>query len=532
MKVLSLFSGIGAFEKAFDYLNIPYELVAYCEIDKYASKSYSAIHNVPETMNLGDITKVDEKALPKDIDLVTYGFPCQDISLAGKQKGLFNEDGSKTRSGLFFDALRIIEETQPKVAIAENVKNLVGKKFKEQFRIVLDSLEQAGYNNKWCVLNAKDFGIPQNRERVFIVSIRKDIDNGLFQFPKGFPLELRLKDLLEDEVDEKFYIDDTKVTGLMNFKETTTGILSKQATLFEGETEVANTLLARDYKGFGNQGMTCVVSVSATELPLALDEQNGYIRTDGTVGTLTTDGSSPKHNNRVIVKTNNSKGYDVAEEGDYINIERPNSTTRRGRGGHGVSQCLDTKDSHCVAVEPKIKVIGNYSPSGHDASRVVATDGLAPTVKENHGTVTAIVQHPIKVGDLDRKGCHEFSNRVYSPDGIARTLMGSGGNQNDKAGQYLMPNLRIRRLTPKECFRLQGFEDTDFARAEAVCSNTQLYKQAGNSICVPVVQYILEALIDSGAFGGEPKEIEFEGQIEFTDIESFERYLNYIAKEK
>lgn len=207
MKVLSLFSGIGAFEKALDNLQVPYELVAYCEIDKYASKSYAAIHGVPESMNIGDITKVDEKQLPKDIDLITYGFPCQDISIAGKQKGLLNEDGTKTRSGLFFEALRIIEETQPRVAIAENVKNLTGKKFASQFQTVLDSLEQAGYNNYWKVLNLKDFGIPQNRERVFIVSIRKDIDNGTFKFPGGFPLKLRLKDVLEVEVDERYYMD-------------------------------------------------------------------------------------------------------------------------------------------------------------------------------------------------------------------------------------------------------------------------------------------------------------------------------------
>lgn len=207
MKVLSLFSGIGAFEKALDNLSVPYDLVAYCEIDKYASKSYAAIHGVYEKMNLGDITKIDEKQLPKDIDLITYGFPCQDISIAGHQKGLFNEDGSKTRSGLFFEALRIIEETQPRVAIAENVKNLTGKRFSEQFKTVLDSLEQAGYNNYWKVLNAKDFGVPQNRERVFIVSIRKDVDNGTFKFPEGFSLELRLKDVLEDEVDDKYYLD-------------------------------------------------------------------------------------------------------------------------------------------------------------------------------------------------------------------------------------------------------------------------------------------------------------------------------------
>lgn len=160
MKLLSLFSGIGAFEKALDNLKKEYDLVGFSEIDKYAVKSYCAIHGANESMNLGDITKIDEKALPKNIDLVTYGFPCQDISLAGKQKGLFNEDGTQTRSGLFFEALRIIEATKPRVAIAENVKNLTSKKFSEQFNIVLDSLKEAGYNNYWQILNAKDYGVP------------------------------------------------------------------------------------------------------------------------------------------------------------------------------------------------------------------------------------------------------------------------------------------------------------------------------------------------------------------------------------
>lgn len=219
MNVLSLFSGIGAFEKALGNLQIQYELIGFSEIDKYAVNSYCAIHNVDESKNLGDITKIDETALPNNIDLITYGFPCQDISLAGKQKGLFNEDGTQTRSGLFFDALRIIEATKPRVAIAENVKNLTSKKFAEQFKIVLESLEEAGYNNYYQVLNAKDYGIPQNRERVFIVSIRKDIDNGTFQFPEGFPLELRLKDMLEDEVDEKFYLSSKMISTFNQHKE-------------------------------------------------------------------------------------------------------------------------------------------------------------------------------------------------------------------------------------------------------------------------------------------------------------------------
>ena len=132
IRYLSLFSGIGAFEKALDNLGIPYELLAYCEVDKYASKAYSLLHHVPESMNLGDITKVDEKTLPTDIDLLTYGFPCQDISIAGNKRGFVNEDGTKTRSGLFFDALRIIEHCKPKVAIAENVKNLTSKSMRRK----------------------------------------------------------------------------------------------------------------------------------------------------------------------------------------------------------------------------------------------------------------------------------------------------------------------------------------------------------------------------------------------------------------
>lgn len=208
MKYLSLFSGIGAFEKALQRLEIPYDLVGYSEIDKYASKAYSVLHHVPEAMNLGDITKINEKELPDDIDLITYGFPCQDISIAGSQQGLFNEDGSQTRSGLFFDALRIIDHCKPKIAIAENVKNLTSEKFKEQFNIVLNSLEDAGYVNYWKVLDAKDFGVPQSRQRVFIVSIRKDIDTGIFEFPEPFELQKTLKDVIEapEEVDEKYFV--------------------------------------------------------------------------------------------------------------------------------------------------------------------------------------------------------------------------------------------------------------------------------------------------------------------------------------
>ncbi len=266
MKYLSLFSGIGAFESAMKNLDIPFDLVGFSEIDKYAVKSYCAIQGVSETLNLGDITKIDETQLPK-VDFITYGFPCQDISLAGKQQGLFNEDGSKTRSGLFFDALRIIEHTQPIVAIAENVKNLTSKKFAAQFQIVLNSLEEVGYNNYWMVLNSKDFGIPQNRERVFIVSIRKDCDTGLFEFPEPYPLKLRLKDMLEDTVNESFYLSNVQMSKIINWK-----ARQRPFEKVNGNDSIVQTLTARG-AGENHSGM---VIYSPKPIDCVTLEADGY----------------------------------------------------------------------------------------------------------------------------------------------------------------------------------------------------------------------------------------------------------------
>lgn len=168
MKVLSLFSGIGAFERALENLGVDFDLVNYCEIDKYASKSFSLLHGVSEDLNLKDVTTIDLSKLPKDIDLITYGFPCQDISSAGKQKGL-EHNGEKTRSGLVWDAHRIIGEVKPKVAICENVKNLTGKKFTKEFKEILENLEKLGYNNYYQVLNAKDYSVLQSREREYLL---------------------------------------------------------------------------------------------------------------------------------------------------------------------------------------------------------------------------------------------------------------------------------------------------------------------------------------------------------------------------
>lgn len=491
IQFLSLFSGIGAFEKALDRLGVPYNLVNYCEIDKYASKSYSAVHNVPESLNLGDITKVDTSKLPH-IDMISYGFPCQDISLAGKQKGLFNEDGTATRSGLFFEALRIIEDTKPKVAIAENVKNLTGKKFNAQFQIVLESLEQAGYNNYWQVLNAKDYGVPQNRERVFIVSIRKDIDTGCFKFPEPFELELRLKDLLEPVVDEKFYLSDKFMNYVttndakqrekgngFRFSPTDGDTIAKAIRTGSNNKMDDNFICDPKVKQIGNccptktrdnpnQGriydteglspaLNCMTGGNRQPcVPVCLNSKGGRGGVEGlqpsvqdrvydaeAISTAVTTSYMPS----IAVREATKKGYAEAYEGDSINFEYPNSKTRRGRVGHGVAQTLK------------------------------------PTMEQ--GVVESVERTPLKF--LGRNQKNVEGDYAFCVD----TAQTGGVKEKYTDGQ-----LRIRKLTPLECWRLMGFDDEDFYKAEKVNSNSQLYKQAGNSIVVDVLEYLFEKIME------------------------------------
>lgn len=336
MKVLSLFSGIGAFEKALDKIGIPYDLIGYCEIDDYASKSYSLIHGLPESLNYRDVTKINERALPKDIDLLTYGFPCQDISVAGVQRGLFNEDGTPTRSGLFFDALRIIQEARPCVAVAENVKALTGAKFGEQFSLILNSLETAGYNSYWQVMKAQDQNIPQNRERVFIVSVRKDVDNGCFTFPASQKLKTKLDDLLEDYVDPTYYLTE--------------------------------------------------------------------------------------------------KFIEQIKQTNYRNTERHKETTN-----------LLTRGKY------QDLLIMDYR---YDEGLRVRRNNLCPTLTTR-------------------------------------------GRQSISGVPIINKEGRLRFITERECFRFMGFDDDDFDKVAHIIPSNQLYKQAGNSIVVNVIEAILKKLIDT-----------------------------------
>lgn len=207
LKVLSLFSGVGAFEEALNNIGVEFELVNYCEFQPYIAKAYSIIHGVNEDKNLGDITTVNEKEL-EDFDLMTYGFPCQDISALGDQKGFFDKDGKMTRSGLFFEAMRITKYKKPKFMIAENVRALLSKPMKPAFETMLRELDEMGYNSYYQVLNSKDYNVPHSRNRVFIVSIRKDIDNRTFEFPQKQELQNVASYFYDKEVDDEFYVEE------------------------------------------------------------------------------------------------------------------------------------------------------------------------------------------------------------------------------------------------------------------------------------------------------------------------------------
>ena len=424
--MIELFSGIGAQERALRQVGIPYEIIATCDCDKDAVLSYASMrynfknefdtyefpsademikelqfknigydfaknkHTITSrtlgnkikqyyladklSKNLGDISKVER--LPY-ADMVTYSFPCTDLSVAGKCEGMVNKClcgyswpidfsnvnesltcpncgakvQSSTRSGLLGQVQRLLavsknENTLPKYLLLENVKNLVGKKFKPQFDTWAKWLDSIGYNTYYEVLNAKHYGIPQNRERIFALSIRKDIDNGNFQFPEQVPLTTRLKDILEKNVDEKYYLAGDKVESILS------------------------NFIARQNEAIGNVG--------------------GY-----------------------------SYLYAVKEDDDMNPIRICN-------------------------------IYGDQFGTG-------------------------------------------YAGNVWDQDYVSPTIMtAQGGNRQP----LIIDNIkwRIRKLTPKEYWRLMGFTDDDCDRASKYVSNSALYKQSGNSICTCCLVAIFNAL--------------------------------------
>ena len=476
MKVLSCFSGLGAFEKALQRQNIKYELVNYCEIDKYASKSYSLIHNVSEKLNLGDITKINEKELP-DFDLIVGGSPCQDFSISGKQEGAkwtckdcnykYNPleahyttrnkcpkcnsiNIEKTRSSLLVEWLRILREKMPKYGIYENVKNIVGKKFKQTFDLFEKELNEYDYNTYWKVLNAKYYGIPQSRERVYLIIIRKDIDNK-FEFPIGFDSGIRLKDLLEDDVDEKYYINQDKTDKLIEKLK---------------DKEISNTVRSSGRGSLDRHSwdMVCVDSNN--------QNRNAVLK----VGNI-----NPSENGM--------NGCVYSEEG-----LAPTITTNKGEGN-------------------KILQIGLLEGKGFESRRrVYSSEGLSPTLhgigsggntepkilEENELIFVGGIDNTEKWIDNDKELSRNYKEgyRVYDSEGIACCQKNNGEGLGSNTGLYLENTYRIRKLTPLECMLLMDFDKEDYYKLkENKISNSQIYKMAGNSIVVNVLEEIFKKLL-------------------------------------
>lgn len=390
-RLFEAFCGIGMQRMAFNRLGLDYEMIGVSEIDKYALKSYMAIHG--ETKNFGSITDIKGKDLPQ-IDVFTWSFPCTDLSKAGKQKGLTN-----TRSGLVYEVLRILHECDlngnlPKVLIMENVVDLIQTKFIRQFQEIQVELEQLGYSNYVQTLNGKDYGVAQNRDRVFMVSILGDY---YYEFPKPIPLEKRLKDYLESEVDEKYYLSDKALNGMKNTKFNS----SSEDYRVSNEDDIVGTLCARDYKD-----PKCV-RIGGVYDEEGKTHQAGSIwdveNLSPTIDTMQGGHRQPC----IIVPENTIKGFAEAYEGDGVYLNRPHQ--KRG----------------------------------------VVQDQMIQTLKTTVGNDLGVVT----------KG------------------------------------LRIRKLSPKECFRLMGIDDEDFHKAQKVNSNAQLYKQAGNGLIVDVFAAILKTMV-------------------------------------
>lgn len=487
MRILELFAGYGSQALALENLGIEFTS-DISEIDKYAIQAYNQLHG--DTHNWGDITKIDETKLPY-YDLITYSSPCQDFSVAGLQRG--GDKDSGTRSSLLWECERIIRAVKPKYLLMENVKNLVGEKHKHNFIKWLKVLESIGYKNWWKVLNAKDYGVPQNRERVFVVSILGGTE---YLFPNPIKLEKRLKDVLEPVVDEKYYLSNKLIEGFMRRIDRQDSGFAREINIRDKDN-IASALTARMAK--------CGVTDNYIQEPIALDEQNSCIRYDGTVGTLTTDGSSPKHNNRVI------EPLCVASRGRENGQELELNES-------GCSNALTSVQKDNYLLEPNV-----LTPKRTDYGKQIRKDYENGTVKESRHNMTEleprddgvsntltsvqkdnyIVEPSVKqVGNImetDSFGGNPQCGRVYSDDGISPTLntMQGGGREPKITESY-----RIRKLTPRECWRLMGIQDEQFNKLHDI-SNTQLYKLAGNSIVVDVLMGIFKNLLvsDEGTKG-------------------------------
>ena len=375
MKFLDLFAGIGGFRLGME--SAGHECVGFCEIDKFARESYKAIHNTKGEIELHDITAVSDESIRGigRVDIICGGFPCQAFSIAGNRRGF--ED---TRGTLFFEIARFASILRPKYLFLENVKGLLNHDKGDTFEVILSTLDELGYDVEWQVLNSKNFGIPQNRERVFII---------------------------------------------------------------------------------------------------------GHLRGECTRRVLPISGKNQSTSNQSVVKIGNVNPSGNGMNGEVYQADglAPTLTTNKGEG-----QKIAVKSN-------TIKQFGVLQPNFNQCGVVYETDGIAPTIRAYQG---GDLEPKIRVKEATSKGYAEaeVGDSVNLSHPNSKTRRGRVGKQvantllTGESQGVVEPDFRIRKLTPRECWRLQGFPDWAFDKAQEVNSNSQLYKQAGNSVTVNVIAAI------------------------------------------
>lgn len=349
----------------------------------------------------------------------------------------------ETRSGLYYEGYKILKEKKPKYSIIENVKNLTSKRFKSQFDSILRDLSELGYTNYWQVLNAKNYGIPQNRERVFIVSIRNDIAQSGFCFPQEVPLMWKLKDFLEDTVDEKYYLSEKAIGRLI--KKSNKLIKNMQ------NPDVSSCLIAGYHKMDGRNNQYIAEKANVERITGMYDteekkHQAGSIyNVNGISPTLTTMVDGGNKQPFVLVKEGTKKGYAEAKVGDSINISYPLSTTKRGRVGKEVSQTILTS--------PNMATLENVNkPICMNNKKVSIQD----RIYDPNGIATSIVASNFRSNIAERKMFNPYNNKEITD--IAPTQTTSCGSTTSSATILISEDgkhyMRIRKLIPLECWRL------------------------------------------------------------------------------
>ena len=421
MKFLDLFAGIGGFRLGME--SAGHECIGFCEIDKFARASYKAIHNTEGEIELHDITTVTDEEIRNigHVDVICGGFPCQSFSIAGSRRGF--ED---TRGTLFFEIARFADILKPKYLFLENVKGLLNHDRGNTFKTILGALDGLGYDAEWQVLNSKNFSVPQNRERVFIIG------------------HLR-----------------------------------------EGRTRRVFPIIGENAKSDNQQSKIEIVGNTKNPNGTRQGTRSIVHSANGIVGTLTaTDYKEPKQVAIPVLSP------------DRVN---KNQNGRRFKTDGEPMFTLMAQDRHGVVVENEIKKYGTIQPNYNQSGVVYDTDGIAPTIRAYQG---GNLEPKIRVKEATKQGYAEaeIGGSVNLSHPNSKTRRGRVGKQiantllTGESQGVVEPDFRIRKLTPRECWRLQGFPDWAFDKAQEVNSNSQLYKQAGNSVTVNVIAAIAERL--------------------------------------